>query len=108
MSATLNTIHGIAAPPTIAVFKMPEPSPVSCPSSAMPLVKMQGNMIELNRPTDKMDHRAAGPLVRTEIVTSNVVIIPHNARTADAFTFCTTPAPINRPTTPPPQQQTLY
>src|SRR5260370_19029643 len=108
MSATLNTIHGIAAPPTIAVFKMPEPSPVSCPSSAMPLVKMQGNMIELNRPTDKMDHMAAGPLVRTEIVTSNLVIIPQNARTCDVFTFWRTSDPIEQPTIDPPQYREMY
>src|SRR5215467_7318441 len=103
MSATLNTIQGMAAPPTIAVFNMPEPSPVSCPSSAMPLVKMQGNIMELNSPTARIDHIATGPLLNTETITSSVVMIAQMASTDDVFTFCRTADPINLPTMAPPQ-----
>src|SRR6266849_2948570 len=103
-SGILNTaIVGGAAIPWIAVFKMPEPSPVSCPSSAMPLVKIQGNMIELNSPTDKIDHIAKGPLDRTEIVTSSAVIIAQNASTCEVLTFWRTAEPMKRPTIAPPQ-----
>src|SRR5260370_4514681 len=59
----------------MATFKRPEPSPVSGPSSAIPIVKIHGNMIELNRPTDKIVHIATCPFVRTEVVTSKPAII---------------------------------
>ena len=57
------------------MFSRPEPSPVSCPSSAIPLVKMQGNMMELKSPIDKTDHIATGPLLLTEMTTSSAATI---------------------------------
>ena len=86
-SPSLPTIHGITAPPTMAMFSRPEPSPVSCPSSAIPLVKMQGNMMELKSPIDKTDHIATGPLLLTEMTTSSAAMIEQNASTREVLTF---------------------
>jgi hypothetical protein len=44
------------APPTIAIFRRPDPFPVSGPSSATPRLKIVGNMIELKNPTARIVH----------------------------------------------------
>src|SRR6266571_604538 len=65
-SAMKPCITGRMAPPTMAIFRMPDPLPVSGPSSATPRLKMVGNMIELNSPTARMLHIAPYPPISME------------------------------------------
>ena len=87
------------------MISTPDPSPVRGPSSAMPIVKMQGNMIELNNPTQDTLHIATCPALSTdtEIATRPAA---HDRRKSEqllVLIFCRMADPINRPTIAPPQ-----
>ena len=64
---------------TIAIFSTPDPIPVIGPSSATPRLKMVGNMIELNKPMQRMLHIAACPRKIMEAVTNDAATTAQNA-----------------------------
>ncbi len=63
---------GITAPPTIAVQSNPEACAFKSPNPSSVNVKIVGNMMELNNPTDKIDHSATSPFVFIEINMSSI------------------------------------
>ena len=87
----------------MAMIMIPEPSPVSGPSSATPSVKMLGNMMELKKPTRMMLYIATCPVVSMEIATraaAQTAQIPSRPR---VLIFCKSADPMKRPTIAPPQ-----
>src|SRR5215475_962639 len=85
-------MKGITAPPTMAVFRTPEPSPVNCPSSAIPLVNIDGNMMELKKPTKRMLHIAKWPSLNTDVITSRAAHAAQRPSICDVF-IATCPPP---------------
>jgi hypothetical protein len=72
------------------------------------MVKMQRNMIELNKPTDRIVYMATCPFVNTEIVTSEAAMIAARASSFPALILCRSAAPKNRPIIAPPQYSEMY
>lgn len=63
---------GINAPPAMAVHRTPEPSGFKFPKSSMAMLKMVGNIMELNNPAPTIDHNAAIPEVEILINTQQI------------------------------------
>src|SRR5205823_7400384 len=72
MSAAWAWITGTSAPPAIAITSRPEPWLVSGPSSCTDMLKMVGNMIELNRPTSSTAHIAKWPWPKVVAISSAI------------------------------------
>src|SRR5215472_15891823 len=86
-SAITPWINGTIAPPTIAIFRMPDALPVKGPSSATPRLKIVGNMMELKNPTARMLHMAKCPCVSIDRQTSDEVQIANVPKRCPALTF---------------------
>lgn len=63
---------GIKAPPTIIVHKMPEPWGLSSPKPFNAKLKMVGNIMELNSPTEIIAHIAINPTDKFDIITNKI------------------------------------
>ena len=90
LSAMWPCIHGIMAPPTIAVLSSPEASPVNGPNPSMPNVKMVGNMMELKKPIARMLIMATWPVVAIEMQTSKAAMKAFAVSTIRGETWCRT------------------
>jgi len=72
-------------------------------SSAMPRVKILGNMMELKKPTRMMLAMAMWPLVSIEVSTRALAQNAAMPKTVPALTFCRIAEPMKRPIMAPPQ-----
>ena len=71
-SIKLPKAKGIIAPPTIAIQSNPEACAFKSPKPSSVKVKMVGNIIELNKPTAKIDHIETKPTVLIEIAIKTI------------------------------------
>ncbi len=71
------------APPTIAVHKIPDACGLYSPSPLNDNENIVGNIIELNKPTNSIDHIATKPVVNIEIVNNEIAIIAKRANTLE-------------------------
>ena len=67
-------INGIIAPPTIAMHNKPDPLGFNSPIPLIANVNIVGNIIELNKPTDKILHIDSNPVELIEIIISNIAM----------------------------------
>ncbi len=72
---------GSMAPPTIAAHKIPEPCPVCFPKPFTASEKIVGNMMELNRPTERIVHMTKEPLPIIVIKTKTAAVTALNVST---------------------------
>ena len=70
------------APPTIAIHSKPEACAFKSPNPSKLKVKIVGNMIELNKPTAKIDHIETKPVVFIEI---RIIAIANKAKILKTF-----------------------
>ncbi len=89
----------------MAITSSPEPSSVSGPSPRIPRVKMVGNMIEWNSPTEIRAHIARGPFVATASSTTAQAATLAKARTLSAGIRRMAKLPTKRPTIIPPHRR---
>ena len=77
-SAAAPWINGINAPPTIPWQTSPDPLLVMAPKPFTARVKIVGNIMELKKPTAKIDHMATSPelLMLTTIMMMAIIALP--------------------------------
>ena len=63
---------GMNAPPAIAVHSIPEPCGFNSPKSSIAKLNMVGNIMELKRPTARIDHIETNPFVDMLIKIKNI------------------------------------
>lgn len=91
------TKGGINAPPTMAVHNTPDPSGLCSPNSSSDMLKMVGNITELQKPTSKIATMATKPLVTIDVSARRTAPPPKKAKTMAGFKRVIKAAPVNRP-----------
>ncbi len=74
------------APPTMAIHKVPDAWLVNTPSLLIAILKIVGNMIELQNPTAINDHIATPPWPKTAVKMSTIEQAALNAKTLPGLT----------------------
>ena len=90
-------------PPTIAVHNIPDAWGLYSPSPLNESVKIVGNIIELNNPTNNMAHIETNPFVSIDVANSVSAIVANKARTFAGATILVKYAPTKRPIIAPDQ-----
>lgn len=89
--------NGSTAPPNIAMFKTEEPSSEYLPKPSIPIVKMQGNKMELNNPTKTSAIKARSLCKNINASTSEDAISDATPIDFLGLILVSMKAPINRP-----------
>lgn len=94
---------GTIAPPTIIVHNIPDPCGLRLSNPSIDRVKIVGNMIELKRPTIRIDHIEINPLEKMEIKIKAMAPMAKEAKTLDGSNFLVRNEPMNLPIIAPDQ-----